>query len=382
MTLRTALLACVALACISGNPAFAKDRTDKLAKVTQDPFVSGEAALVAGQFGNARELLTQATAAAPTDGRRQLMLAMALHADALSSGKRDMVDMATVGYRNALKFRNGDFWANAMAGRLAYDEGKPAEALSFLSAAAIMQPDSADIFSSVAAAAYQTGDLPLARIASERALLLSKTQPSSSTLRTATLTAAAQGNQIDAETYLKQLSIFDPEAEAATRTRATQLLRTSGVEKDAANIPLQLPVEADDIGPNQITVDVAIILSQTESTNRTGINLLDGLRLQFGLNDDLTRSNQSGLGQIRDRVLTRAISIPELSYSLNLFNRANQSYRVVARPSLTAFRGETSEFLSVAKCLSRYPMSLCRKFKRLISAFKQKSRRWKLMATK
>lgn len=44
------------------------------------------------------------------------------------------------------------------------------------------------------------------------------------------------------------------------------------------------------------------------------------------------------------RTITEAINLPQLTFNLNLFNRFGQHYQVVARPMLTAYRGETSEF--------------------------------------
>lgn len=43
-------------------------------------------------------------------------------------------------------------------------------------------------------------------------------------------------------------------------------------------------------------------------------------------------------------MITETISIPQLTYNINMFNRGGQYYQVVARPSLTAYRGEISEF--------------------------------------
>ena len=73
------------------------------------------------------------------------------------------------------------------------------------------------------------------------------------------------------------------------------------------------------------------------------MNLLDGLRLQYGVTSTDTATHQPGPDSFQ-RVITEAIGIPQLTYSLNLFNRGGQYYQVVARPTLTAYRGEISEF--------------------------------------
>src|SRR5204863_7640601 len=44
------------------------------------------------------------------------------------------------------------------------------------------------------------------------------------------------------------------------------------------------------------------------------------------------------------RVFTSALRVPEITYSLNLFNTKDDFYRVITRPSLVATLKETSEF--------------------------------------
>jgi type II secretory pathway component GspD/PulD (secretin) len=73
------------------------------------------------------------------------------------------------------------------------------------------------------------------------------------------------------------------------------------------------------------------------------MNLLDGLRAQFSYNNQRTRTS-IGDQESGQRTITDAISTPALNYNLNIFNAGGQSYQVVARPTLTAYRGETSEF--------------------------------------
>jgi type II secretory pathway component GspD/PulD (secretin) len=96
--------------------------------------------------------------------------------------------------------------------------------------------------------------------------------------------------------------------------------------------------------PSQISVDVTIVLAQNTARERIGMNLLDGLRLQYGYNRQTTRREDHVSPGTFERVITEGIGVPQLSYNLNLFNRGGQFYQVVARPTLTAYRGEASEF--------------------------------------
>jgi len=57
---------------------------------------------------------------------------------------------------------------------------------------------------------------------------------------------------------------------------------------------------------------------------------------------------QSGAAPISSAVktITRNIGIPQINYNLNLFNNSGQYYSVLARPSLTAYLKETSDFFA------------------------------------
>ena len=58
----------------------------------------------------------------------------------------------------------------------------------------------------------------------------------------------------------------------------------------------------------------------------------------------VTDSRSARDGRNIERTITQAISLPELTYNLNIFNRLGASYEVAARPMLTAHLGEESEF--------------------------------------
>jgi type II secretory pathway component GspD/PulD (secretin) len=102
------------------------------------------------------------------------------------------------------------------------------------------------------------------------------------------------------------------------------------------------PATSED--PKQIMVEVTLLLSQDTTKNTTGINLLDGLTLQFGFSHQNDSKYTSGIGDVFSRVLTTALKVPQITYSLNLFNTHDDYYDVVVRPSLVASIGEQSEF--------------------------------------
>ena len=91
-------------------------------------------------------------------------------------------------------------------------------------------------------------------------------------------------------------------------------------------------------------VEVTLLLSQTATTDTVGINLLDGLKLQFSGDNRTTRNHATGAADTFSRVITSALGVPQITYSLNLFNTHDDFYDVVVRPSLVASLGQQSEF--------------------------------------
>jgi type II secretory pathway component GspD/PulD (secretin) len=90
-------------------------------------------------------------------------------------------------------------------------------------------------------------------------------------------------------------------------------------------------------------------------STRKGVNLLSALTLQFGgggapafartfsSNSALQSSQESNATATS---LTRSISIPALSYALNIVNSNSNLNEVLARPTLAALHGVRSEFFS------------------------------------
>jgi type II secretory pathway component GspD/PulD (secretin) len=102
------------------------------------------------------------------------------------------------------------------------------------------------------------------------------------------------------------------------------------------------PPAPPDVDP-QVLVQVTLILSDDTLDQGEGLNLLDGLQLQFG--ESLNQTNVSGHPTASfERTITGMIALPQVTYSLNLFNRTRSYYWVLSRPTLTAYLGQESDF--------------------------------------
>ena len=119
------------------------------------------------------------------------------------------------------------------------------------------------------------------------------------------------------------------------------------------------PVQNDS---SMVVVDVVIIGTQEDVRESRGINLLNGLQLQFGnpttgaygfnwSRNNINDKNDSGLDE-NTRTITNMIGIPAVTYSLNIANTANSRNEILAKPSLVAQSGLTSEFFSGTEILA------------------------------
>lgn len=345
---RAALAACLALSLALPEAAHAARRNKveapaDLSQVAAESLLErGVAGLRSGDPAQAVQALSELASRQPRNGTAQALLGLSYQL----SAERDpqALDLALAGYDIALRSEPGLYWPAAMAGRGAFDQGKYDEALAFFARAALLRPQDGPTLSAVAAAAYMNGDAALASLAAGRAAAI-QPGPNGENLRLAALAAAANGEADLARQRLATLGAQFPAVAADTTARVETLLQTAALDApggaDAADM-------APAVAPDQVSLDVAIILSQNTQRERSGFNLLDGLSLQYGGSRTATRtiSRNDGVqvGNNYQRVLTASISIPQINYNLNLFNRGGQFYSVVARPQLTAYRGEQSEF--------------------------------------
>ena len=107
-------------------------------------------------------------------------------------------------------------------------------------------------------------------------------------------------------------------------------------------------------GPRMVLVDVVLVSAQEIVGSTKGVNLLNALTLQLGsLTGNLPaysrQHSSSAVGAAAATVstaITRAVTVPALSYSLNIANATDSVNEVLARPTLAAIEGMPSEFFS------------------------------------
>ena len=306
-----------------------------------------------GQFDQAKKLAEEMVLADPKSANAHLLLALTYH----SLGDAESLNLASSGYNASRQFAGQDMWPHYLAGVVAMQQQNAQQALEYFSTAALAEPDNAYVFEGLAAAAYASGRLNLAEHAAKRALSLQS--GSVIAWRMLALALAAQGNRTQLNALLSQKpELASEEQQHWLKVRTQNLLRTTSVddyqqvalaeEEEQEARPTKRRGSIKPLAAQQLTVDVTLILSDKRNTSRTGVNLLDGLQAVFGYDRTITSTKFRETGFLEsntsNRTITRGIGIPDVTYNLNIFNRGDRYYDAIARPSLTAFVGETSRF--------------------------------------
>lgn len=269
-------------------------------------------------------------------------------------GDQEQRDLAAVGYENALQFTPQNYWAQLMAGYLQLQHGDYDRAQALFAGAALDQPQRWEAFYGLGVASYYRTDLPLLRLAAQRSLQLAPER--SEALRLAAYALALEGDpqaQPLASAAARKAGLpADDEGARYLLRRVDELVQQNRIAL-ADTAPEHGVGDSPTVLPQQMVADVTIILSSVVDGHNYGVNLFDSLQLQYGYGNTYTRQSVTTdtdgvLSRVRQssRAITSGISIPQLTYSLNLFNKSNQYYGVVARPSLTAFLGRESEFFA------------------------------------
>ena len=99
--------------------------------------------------------------------------------------------------------------------------------------------------------------------------------------------------------------------------------------------------------PKMVMVDVTIIRSEERKAISNGVNLLNGLNLQF-TSTPYSQNSDRTTGSPKTQSVTQSfqLSIPQVNYNINIFNDAYDRNEILARPTILATEGKTSTFFS------------------------------------
>lgn len=382
---------------------------DKLNTATRQLVAEGLKALDQREYEKASQLFNLALKTDINNSYVHFLVALSYHLRGLG-GEGALYALAQQGYELAVQFDPSNAVARHYLGLLYIDRREFASARAQLMEAALYARNEPDLLYDLAVAAYYAKDPRTAYAALEGLRQLENGHASERTLRALAIVAAATGDDAAARGFLKHLEQAGARdlRVAADRVDSwrdaygsglmkTQFPTSGGFPSGSSGVPsgsTGVPPGSSGFPPgsggypaaggfsggqgmpgaqfggtgqrqpgsaggffdkNMVMLDVTIIATEEDNNDTFGINLLEGLRIQFGnsvgtpavsrqtnINSDLVNS----LNNTATRQVTRLIQIPAITYTLNIANAQDRRNEVLARPTLVAMGGQMSTFFS------------------------------------
>lgn len=345
--------------------------------------------------------VNEALQLAPRNSYLHFLNAFVYHLQA-RQGDAQKNDMAIEGYQQALRLDPGNWIAQEFLGLAFMDHSQFAEAKTQFAEVLLMTPESTVSMYGLMVASYLTGDAVTACLMADQ-FKTQSSEPHPGFIRSSVSVyaacgdfnqadrmraslAALGGDRADGERVDRRLaqwkSVYQKQGQPALLQAsfkpgmtdpAPVLLAQAFTLPKISTPPAALPVAAppppaaaseskpskaadgvSDGGPRMVLVDVVLVSTQELMSTSKGINLLNALTLQLGS----TVGNLAAYARVNSSnsvnnaaadistAITRAVTVPALSYSLNIANANNAMNEVLARPTLAAMEGLPSEFFS------------------------------------
>lgn len=312
----------------------------------------------------------------------QFLNGLAYHLGALN-GDSSLYELSEQGYLLAIRFDPTNWVARYQLGLLCLDQKKYPAAQEYLAEALLFNESNPDLLYSLVVASYYAKDPATAAGILDRLIIL---EPESErVLRADCMVRSALGDNAGVKSSLDRyarlfggkqvpgglaMRIGDwrrfyeqvgqrsvPEGVGALEIQPAAYQPPVPVKENTdqktgsdAKVPA---VETAEEQPKMIIVDVVMVGTEENVSTRKGVNLLSGLSIQFGATDKPAYGYQETRHQDKDssvyetsKTITKALSIPAVSYSLNIFNSQSDRAEILARPTLIALDGEESKFFS------------------------------------
>lgn len=356
------LVICALLAEAYSSAALASPRRDgagvsSVASSAPKEIKKGLEAIQANRFDDANVVFNRALKLDPRNPLLNFLNAFAYESGAGGLGER--LELARVGYRLALHL-DPAFWPAAyQLGMLALSNGDAENAQRHFAKAILTAPERPELFYGLAAASYANSDLATALASLNQARVLGEPQTQDQ-FRIAAIVYAAAGQIGKAKTMLAFLSANgDQTAAVFTSNRIAALSRNFSSPPTGAvdRLPVLSSPENQVLVAQQkkmANIDVIIIHREEASAESRGVNLLNALRLQFGNTlISVSSSKTTDFGVVKADVEQESrgmfLTIPAVTYSMNISNSSDSFSRIRARPTIVAFDGQTSRYFNGAE---------------------------------
>lgn len=372
---------------------------EKINTASRQLAAEGLKALDANDFRKASDIFNLAVKTDMTNSYLHFLNGVAYQMRGVS-GESGLFPLAEQGYQMAVQFDDSNWLARYYNGLLAMYQRDWANAQRHLAEASLYAGKRPDLLYDLAVASYYNHDpkTSAAALAGLRELQGGKSDDPR-VLRASAVVAAAMDQREEARGFLDRLRAVVQDKEGvesvaerisawASAHEGVRLIKTQQVGEgpmpQQVAMPMQqtmgnqgvppgmmgpsamgaLPARSEFVEKKMAVVDVVILSTEEDNTLAMGVNLLDGLKIQFGnpatLTPGFSRTVSRTTQWTRDltnpandvgtstpnTVITRQINMPAVTYSLNIANANAKRNEVLARPTLVALGNQTSNFFS------------------------------------
>ncbi|MEG3639597.1 tetratricopeptide repeat protein [Magnetococcus sp. PR-3] len=346
-----------------------------------------------GELDAASKVFNQALKLDPRSALIHYLNGLTYHLQGVKQSATTL-DLAEQGYKQALRFDTSFWSAHAMLGALYSEKGQHQKSLYHTLQALSLHGDSSQLLWQAAKAAYKTAKVDVAASMIVRLEAKGDIQTPRQ-ITNAAIIMSAVGHQQKAAHYQAKLDRTGPSAPLAQRVdqrladwqsiytrynttsqtkpasplvttpspalmqvKSTFIQQVQGFEASGEEDEEELEesLTDEDETEKSVVVDVVIIRSEETLNTAKGVNLLSGLQIQFGDSDNSVPAfrkqsvQQAADGTIESSyftdTITRALTIPAITYTLNIVNANNQRNEILARPTILATSDQESEFFS------------------------------------
>ncbi len=375
---------------------------DRLDTASRQIAAEGLKAMDEKNYAKASELFNLAVKTDMTNSYMHFLNGVAYQMRGVT-GESGLFPLAEQGYQMAVQFDNSNWLARYYAGLLAMHQRDFDRAQRKFAEAVLYAPDQPDLLYDLAVVSYYNRDPKTAAAALEGLRKVRGTKADDPRLLRASAIVAASLNQTEeARGFLDRLRVAAHGGEDMVQAEARVTAWNEAYERGgfvlaqarppAGGFPAAPPAGAFPAAPpagamgafpagpmgappagafpgapggaalggfvekQMAVVDVVILSTEEDNTNAMGVNLLDGLRLQFGNVTQTTPGYTRQVGKTYDNInranstdtltVTRLISMPAVNYSLNIANANAKRNEVLARPTLVALGNLPSNFFS------------------------------------
>jgi tetratricopeptide (TPR) repeat protein len=313
---------------------------------THSLFNQGISQIENKEFSQASDTFQRILKYNTTSDKAHFFNAFAYHMQYLD-GNSAKASFAEEGYKLAIKFDGTNWRYFHKLGEFYLDKKNYPLALEHLSKALKLNPNDTDVLYDFAVAAYYVMKPDMAVDAFEKIKLQRELTPLEA--KGYTIASSAIDNPEALNQALSELREKGTEEQISYALQRIKdwkkihrIVKRNGTPQIIENTS---EVQSDE-NPKMIVVDIVIIKTEEDMSTTKGVNLLNGLTIQFG---DATSDSFAWAKNNSTESIFRSIGLNKINYTMNIANIAGARNEVIARPTLVALDGEKSTFFSGKK---------------------------------